>query len=86
MTRLLATRTQVVLLVLALVAALGVLGAIGWVTWSARAAASVSADWRPACAEARVGNHEGEPAIWSRPTSWPARRAAFHNLRAPYTE
>lgn len=67
MTRLLATRTQVVLLVLSLVAALGVVGAIGWVTWSARAAASVSADWRPACAEARVGNHEGDPAIWSRP-------------------
>ena len=66
-TRLLATRTQVVLLVLALVAALGVLGAIGWVTWSARAAASVSADWRPACGDGRVGSHEGEPAIWSRP-------------------
>lgn len=67
MTRLLATRTQVVLLVLALVAALGVLGAVGWVTFSARAAASVSADWRPACGEDRVGSHEGQPAIWSRP-------------------
>jgi len=66
-TRLLATRTQVVLLVLALMAALGVLGAIGWVTWSARAAAAVSADWRPACGDGRVGTHEGEPAIWSRP-------------------
>jgi len=66
-TRLLATRTQVVLLVLALVAALGVLGAIGWVTWSARAAASVAADWSPTCGDGRVGRHEGEPAIWSRP-------------------
>ena len=24
-------------------------------------------------------------ATWSRPTSWPARRAAFQSLRTPYT-
>jgi hypothetical protein len=24
-------------------------------------------------------------ATWSRPMSWPARRAAFHSLWAPYT-
>lgn len=24
-------------------------------------------------------------AVWSRPISWPARRAASHSLRAPYT-
>jgi len=66
-TRLLATRTQVALLVVALLAGLGVLGAIGWVTWSARAAAAVSTGWQPDCGEARVGSHRGEPAIWSRP-------------------
>jgi len=65
--RLLATRTQVALLAVALVAALGVLGAIGWVTASARAAALVTATWQPDCADARVGRHQGEPAILSRP-------------------
>ena len=65
--RLLATRTQVVGLVVALVAALGVLGAIGWVTWSARTAAAVSASWQPDCDSTRVGRHQGDPVIWSRP-------------------
>ena len=66
-TRLLTTRTQVVLLVVALAAAVGVLGAVAWVTSSARAAALVSASWTLDCPDARLGEHEGRPAIWSRP-------------------
>lgn len=67
MTQFLATRTQVAVLAVAAVAALGVVGAIGWVTWSAQAAARVSASWELDCPGTRLGDHEGEPAIWSRP-------------------
>ena len=66
-TRLLATRAQVVLLVVALAAAVGVLGAVAWVTSSARAAALVSTSWTLDCPDARLGEHEGRPAIWSQP-------------------
>lgn len=49
----------------AIILALGAWG--GWVLWAGRAADQVDAFWTLDCAGTRVGTHEGEPAIRSRP-------------------